>query len=75
MALATPGHPDMIAYLPGPTTLFIEIKAEGDYLSDDQTDYIKYLSRCGYVVLTAKNLADVREWLMTHGFVQPSSGT
>lgn len=26
MQLATSGHPDMILYLPGPCTLFIEIK-------------------------------------------------
>lgn len=75
MQLATAGHPDMVVYLPKRTTLFIEIKVPGDKTSEDQERYIAYLQKCEYDVIIAEDLQDVREWLISSGFVQPSSVT
>lgn len=75
MQLATAGHPDMIVYLPKRTTLFIEIKVEWDFLSKDQNDYITYLRKCEYDVITAATLKDVQKWLFENGFVPAFSGT
>lgn len=69
MHLATKGHPDMVMYLPKKTVLFIEIKAEGDFLSEKQEEYIAYLNSCELDVITASCLKDVTDWLYAHGFV------
>lgn len=65
----------MVVYLPKRTTLFIEIKVPGDKTSEDQERYIAYLQKCEYDVIIAEDLQDVREWLISSGFVQPSSVT
>ena len=69
MHLASKGHPDMIIYLPKATTLFIEIKAENDFLSEWQMDYIAYLEKCEHNIITASSVEDVFHWLHAHGFV------
>ena len=66
------GHPDLFVSLPMPgfafpIAVFIEVKTEKGRLSKEQKQKIAQLERDHHMVVVAKSIEDVREFLISNG--------
>ena len=59
----TPGYPDLIVYGPDQRIGHIEVKLEGEALSDKQVEVHAWLTEWGFKVATCRSLEDVKETL------------
>lgn len=62
-----PGFVDVVAAMPGPVTVFIEVKAKGEALQPTQKAVRDDLLALGHHYLLARSVDDVREFWRLHG--------
>ena len=65
----TPGYPDLIVYGPEHRIGHIEVKLEGEALSDKQIAVHAWLREWGFKVATCRSLEDVKETLTEWGWI------
>lgn len=66
--LATNGHPDVVCYLGGGRTLFLEIKSETGTVTPDQVEYHKRLASLGHQVEVVRDIKHVVNLLADLGY-------
>lgn len=54
------GHPDLVIYTPGPTTILMEVKTETGTLSQQQKSFHRRLQNMGFVVVTVHSLDEAK---------------
>lgn len=59
----TPGYPDLIVYGPDKRIGHLEVKLEGETLSEKQVEVHAWLTEWGHLVATCRSLEDVKETL------------
>lgn len=61
------GFPDLVAIMPLGRVAFIEVKCEGEKLTDNQVACHEWLLAIGHKVAVCRSLADVRDTLAEWG--------
>jgi hypothetical protein len=62
------GFPDLVALMPFGQVGFIEVKCEGEKLTDKQAEVHEWLLALGHRVVVCRSVEDVRDTLREWGF-------
>ena len=65
MVLHREGFPDLSVYMPGPRTVFIEVKIPGEKPLPKQLEIHTQLRDLGFEVLVVQSVQEVVDWLET----------
>ena len=68
MHLATIGHPDIVIYLSGGRTLFLEVKTETGQTTPEQVEYHEKLKLRGHSVEVVRDIKHVEDLLADLGY-------
>ena len=64
------GFPDLVALMPFGQVGFVEVKCEGEKLTDKQAEVHEWLLALGHRVAVCRSVEDVRDTLKEWGFAQ-----